>query len=271
MSHWYTREGEPFHKVRKADGEERDTTLADAKRFATAKTRFLLPSVTSITAIMANNGLDFYKKQAVAKAAYACPASSFETEDEYISHVLKKADEPMQLAQDFGTLIHARLDSILGDKGSVAEGEMVMLPEGREVPLVSIIDPALDVIRGLNLEFQSTERILTSSLGYAGTADVLAMKNGLPIIVDYKTKKTTEGEPIAPYPEQKMQIAAYWHAAFPPWVDSPMGGCNIFISSTEPGRVEAHWYESEQLEHAWETFKACLALWKQSKKYESGW
>jgi hypothetical protein len=271
MSHWYTREGEPFHKVSKPGGGERDTTLADAKRFATAKTRFLVPSVTSITAIMANNGLDFYKKQAVAKAAYACPVSSFETEDEYISHVIKKADEPMQLAQDFGTLIHARLDSILGGNGSVAEGEMVMLPEGREVPLASIIDPALDVIHELNLEFRSTERILTSRLGYAGTSDVLAMKNGMPVIVDYKTKKTTEGEPIVPYPEQKMQIAAYWHAAFPVWLDSPMGGCNIFISSTEPGRVEAHWYESEELEHAWETFKACLALWKQSKKYESGW
>jgi hypothetical protein len=51
-----------------------------------------------------------------------------------------------------------------------------------------------------------------------------------------------------------------------------MGGCNVFISSTEPGRVEAHWYESEELEHAWEDLvKACLALWKQSKKYESGW
>jgi hypothetical protein len=271
MSHWYTREGEPFHKVSKPGGGERDTTLADAKRFATAKTRFLVPSVTSITAIMANNGLDFYKKQAVAKAAYACPVSSFETEDEYISHVIKKADEPMQLAQDFGTLIHARLDSILGDNGSVAEGEMVMLPEGREVPLASIIDPALDVIHELNLEFQSTERILTSRLGYAGTSDVLAMKNGMPVIVDYKTKKTEEGEPIAPYPEQKMQIAAYWHAAFPVWLDSPMGGCNIFISSTEPGRVEAHWYDNEELEDAWETFKACLVLWKQAKKYESGW
>jgi hypothetical protein len=266
MSHWYTREGLPCHKQpNKKNGGDRDTTLHDAKRLS------LLPSVTAITAIMANNGLDFYKKQAVAKAAYACPVSSFETEDEYISHVIKKADEPMQLAQDFGTLIHARLDSILGDNGSVAEGEMVMLPEGREVPLASIIDPALDVIHELNLEFRSTERILTSRLGYAGTSDVLAMKNGMPIIVDYKTKKTTEGEPIVPYPEQKMQIAAYWHAAFPVWLDSPMGGCNVFISSTEPGRVEAHWYESEELEHAWETFKACLALWKQSKKYESGW
>jgi hypothetical protein len=91
--------------------------------------------------------------------------------------------------------------------------------------------------------------------------------------VDYKTKKTEEGEPIVtPYPEQKMQIAAYWHAAFPVWLDSPgMGGCNIFISSTEPGRVEAHWYDNEELEDAWETFKACLVLWKQAKKYESGW
>jgi hypothetical protein len=155
---------------------------------------------------MANNGLDFYKKQAVAKAAYACPVSSFETEDEYISHVIKKADEPMQLAQDFGTLIHARLDSILGDNGSVAEGEMVMLPEGREVPLASIIDPALDVIHELNLEFQSTERILTSRLGYAGTSDVLAMKNGMPIIVDYKTKRPQRASPLFPTLNRKCRL-----------------------------------------------------------------
>jgi uncharacterized protein YodC (DUF2158 family) len=71
-----------------------------------------------------------------------------------------------------------------------------------------------------------------------------------------------------------MQIAAYWKAAYPVWLDSGsgMGGYNIFISSTEPGRVEAHWYDGEELEDAWKEFQvACLVLWKQAKKYESGW
>jgi hypothetical protein len=43
-------------------------------------------------------------------------------------------------------------------------------------------------------------------------------------------------------------------------------------AATEPGRVEAHWYDNEELEDAWEDLQvACLALWKQAKKYESGW
>jgi hypothetical protein len=99
--------------------------------------------------------------------------------------------------KDFGTLIHARLDSILGDNGSVAEGEMVMLPEGREVPLASIIDPALDVIHELNLEFPINGAHPDVPLGYAGTSDVLAMKDGLPSYLwTIKPKRPQEGEPI---------------------------------------------------------------------------
>jgi hypothetical protein len=76
----------------------------------------------------------------------------------------------------------------------------------------------------------------------------------LPIILDYKTTKTEEGEPIVIYPAYQMQIAAYWNAAYPSHSGSGMGGYNIFISSTEPGRVEAHWYDGEELEDAWKEF-----------------
>jgi hypothetical protein len=91
------------------------------------------------------------------------------------------------------------------------------------VPLASIIDPALAVLRDLNLEVQSTERILTSRLGYAGTSDMLATKDGLPIIVDYKTKKTEEGEPIVPTLNRKCRLRPIGmrpspSGLIPPWV-----------------------------------------------------
>jgi hypothetical protein len=52
MSHWYTREGLPCHKQKKKDGEEREHHVGDAKK------QKLLPSVTGVTAIMANQGLE---------------------------------------------------------------------------------------------------------------------------------------------------------------------------------------------------------------------
>jgi hypothetical protein len=268
MSHWYTREGLPCHKQKKKDGGERDTHVGDARK------QFLLPSVTGILEIMANPGLENHRRRAIAKAAYACPPSSFETEKEWTAHIMKKADEPGNLAKEFGTLIHARMDAIVSGRERLVESEMVVLPEGPEVPMASLINPTLIVLNDLNLKVQSTERILTSRLGYAGTSDMLAIKDGLPIILDYKTTKTEEGEPIVIYPGYQMQIAAYWKAAYPLYGDGCigcMGGYNIFISSTEPGRVEAHWYDGEELEDAWKEFVACLVLWKQSKKYESGW
>jgi len=263
MSHWYTREGLPCHKQKKNDGGERDTHVGDARK------QFLLPSVTGILEIITNPGLENHRRRAIAKAAYACPPSSFETEKEWTAHIMKKADEPGNLAKEFGTLIHARMDAIVSGRERLVESEMVVLPEGPEVPMSSIINPTLIVLNDLNLEVQSTERILTSRLGYAGTSDMLATKDGLPIILDYKTTKTEEGEPIVVYPTYQMQIAAYWKAAYPSHSGSGMGGYNIFISSTEPGRVEAHWYDGEDLEDAWKEFVACLVLWKINKKYPS--
>jgi ATP-dependent exoDNAse (exonuclease V) beta subunit len=265
MSHWYTRDGLPRHKQRKKDGEERDTHVGDAKK------QKLLPSVTEIIKIKSEPGLEAHRRRAIAAAAYLCPPSSFETEKEWTAHIMKKADEPGNLAKEFGNLIHARMEGIVSGREPLVESEMVVLPEGPEVPMASLINPTLIVLNDLNLQVQSTERILTSRLGYAGTSDMLATKDGLPIILDYKTTKTEEGEPIVIYPAYQMQIAAYWNAAYPLHSGSGMGGYNIFISSTEPGRVEAHWYDGEELEDAWKEFVACLVLWKQAKKYPSGW
>ena len=262
MSHWYTRDGKPCFKQQKHNGKERDTHVGDARK------QGLLPSVTGIIEVKANQGLEAHRRRAIAKAAYQCPPSSFETEDEWTSYVLAKANESGNLAKEFGSLIHAHLETAFGGKESFPEGEMVVLPEGPEVPLSSIIEPTLASIRALGVKVQSTERILTSRLGYAGTADMLATKDGLPVILDYKTIKTAVGEPIVGYPSYLMQVAAYWKAAYS---EGQMGGYNIFISSTGPGRVEAHWYDNCEMEDAWEEFLACLSLWKRVKKYHSQW
>jgi hypothetical protein len=264
-SHWYTLDGKPCHTQptkKGAKNPERPTNINDAKLLR------LLPSVSAITAMMDAPGLDFYKRKRVAEAAYDCPVSSHEDKKEYCSFVLKKADEPMLRAREFGSSIHAPLDAHYGQNKPISEADDIKLPDGREVPLKWFLGPVIQKVDGMGLEIYSTERILVSELGYAGTCDMLGTKDGMPIIGDYKTKTTTEGEPIVSPFAYQMQIAAYWKAAFP-LSSAPMSGFNLFISSTEPGRVEPHHYSNKELTRAWDAFKCCLELWKIVNEYRS--
>jgi hypothetical protein len=263
--HWYTLDGKPCHTQptkKGAKNPERPTNITDAKRLR------LLPSVSAITSMIDAPGLDFYKRKRVAEAAYSCPVSSYENQSEYCAFVLKKAEEPMQLAREFGLSIHAPLDAYYGQNKAISDTEDVRLPDGREVPLRWFLGPVVAKLDAMGLEIQTTERIIVSELGYAGTSDMLAVKDGMPIVGDYKTKTTTDGEPIVSPFAYQMQIAAYWKAAFP-LSGAPMSGFNLFISSTEPGRVEVHHYTNEQLTRAWDAFRCCLELWKIVNEYRS--
>jgi hypothetical protein len=64
-----------------------------------------------------------------------------------------------------------------------------------------------------------------------------------------------------------MQIAAYVEAY---WggIGSCAVGHNVFISTTEPGRVEVVTYDAIRLRKEWEAFKHCLALWKWRHSYD---
>jgi hypothetical protein len=64
-----------------------------------------------------------------------------------------------------------------------------------------------------------------------------------------------------------MQIAAYgatfWATRWPAVV-----GGNIYISSTEPGRIELIPYDNERLQREWEVFKSCCLIWRHLEEYD---
>ena len=116
-------------------------------------------------------------------------------------------------------------------------------------------------------------RLVSKEFGFAGTTDgAISCPTGRGIL-DFKTRKTVAGKPCTPYDGQPMQIAAYY-AAFRPQpgpnylmpVDAV--GVNVFISTTEPGRVEATWYDWEQLAKEWKAFHAALTIWKHFNNYD---
>lgn len=95
---------------------------------------------------------------------------------------------------------------------------------------------------------------------------------GSQMVPTHNTKKTKVGESIYEPDQHAMQIAAYWQAEWGKeheWVIPPFGcGYNVYISTTEPGRVEVVKHDDAKLRHAWHAFEHCLALWRWMNHYD---
>ena len=77
--HWYTQEGEPMYTIIGANGKERNTTLADAKKLN------LVPSVTGIMAMSYKPALERWKITEAIKSAIVLKIDDDETIDEFVS------------------------------------------------------------------------------------------------------------------------------------------------------------------------------------------
>ena len=248
-SHWYTTEGDPCHEVPKKAGGLRKTTISDAKKM------HLLPSVTNVLGVIAKPGLDKWKLQQVAKAAFASPPDGKESEDYYTGRIIDAAFQQVEDAADLGSRIHDALEKIL-------EGEPV------EEDLLPYVTPVMDWKQSKGITFDEREITLVNTAeGYAGRCDVLGHGNkGQLVVIDYKTRKTRPGEPCTPYDGQGAQLAAYAVAHWGEHRLPEVHAANCYISTTEPGRFEV--YKHPDLVAEWEFFKACCAIWRKVKGYD---
>ena len=268
--HWYTLDGKAAHsQPTKTKGAKptRPTTIADAKRLG------LLPSVSAYTRMLAAPYLERYKMLEVAKACYACPPSGDESYDDYARHILEKSGKDGSGAAEVGTQVHAALDLFFTDREAWLAHPDIQCQDGNIVPADSFVLPAIAKIDGLGLEVKSTESILVNAAyGYAGTTDMVFTNKNLCGILDFKTKRTKQDEPVISGDTHCMQIAAY-HAAFWGADDGePIGvnavGYNVYISTTEIGRVEVVEYSRDELLEGWQAFKSCLQLYRYIKKFD---
>jgi len=243
----------------------RPTTLRDIK-----ENRWL-PSVSAILGIMEKKGLDKWKKEQVAKAAY----SVFQSEDyrgdqeAFVEAVLVHAESNMTKARDLGTEIHGAIEwylSFLQTNHPVAyHCQDGLVPLSRHSRCV---EAAVDALKELGVWGQpfEAEKTFSSPLGYGGTID---FRSG-PVYVDFKTvdslsKKLT-------YDDRCAQLCAYRRGH---WDNGGIAGgwdnctlANIFISTSEPGKYLIHEWSMEEKERGWMMFQQCLALWKTVNRYD---
>ena len=263
MSHWYDKEGNARHTWIDTDGTEKATGLKQARKWG------LFPSVSGIVRTWHNEGLASGRDYALLREAHRRRKEP--DEKQFIRAVLDNAFTEWETASKAGTTIHGLLEDYL--KTGKYANTPVQLPGLQSVQSHQLIEPTRNAIRGL--EILESERILVNSrLGYAGTMDLAYKHKEMPSIAgvgDFKSTKTRPGEKVKPKQGQAMQIAAYWVAY---WGGEDMKitdnaeGRNIYISTTEIGRVETVIYDAERLREEWEGFKACLTLWRLENNYD---
>ena len=103
--------------------------------------------------------------------------------------------------------------------------------------------------------------------GFAGTADVFFRYGQQGIgILDYKTRKTKPGEKVGAYDNQAMQLAAYGATYWGEENLPRLLAANVFISTTEPGRIEV--VKHPDVLRDWQAFKLVASLWRYQKGYD---
>lgn len=250
-AHWYTRDGLPMHTVVKADGVgERATTLRDARKLE------LLPSVTGILQVMAKPSLEDWKMQQVALAALRTVKQESESVEYWVRRVIDASQEQVEVAADLGSEIHAALEAATAGEPWDIERYGVY------------VRPVLGFIGTEGILVNAREKCLVNpEHGFAGTTDVLFTRaEGCLGILDYKTKKTKPGEKVEAYDEHRLQLAAYAATEYGEARIGEVTAFNVFVSSTEPGRVEI--VRHGDLTRDWQAFKLMASVWRYSKNYD---
>jgi hypothetical protein len=231
----------------------------------------LFPSVTTILGMFAKPQLEDWKFRQITDAAFNTRPFDSEDPEKYHGRILEAAFKQVEEAADAGTLIHKGAELALSGL-EYDEDTPVFLPALQaSFPLSCFVEPIRAFVQEHEITVTHNElRLVNHAEGYAGTTDVaMRSKRGLGIL-DFKTRKTKPGRPCEAYDEQPTQIAAYHVAHYKsvPEDGAHVAGCNLYVSTTEPGRIDAVWYDGARLAQEWTVLRNASEIWRIRKGYD---
>jgi hypothetical protein len=267
--HAYTITGEPRHYQETKKGAKnptRPTTIKDIRE------QKLLPSVTDICKMLSAPGLEEYKIGQVIQACFEDTPSAGEDMVQYKRRIQEKAGKDAAGAADLGTLIHNSLETYYARHDQWDGTVKVAMPDGREIPIREFVLPAALEVDKLGIADKVCESVVVNAAaGYAGTVDLNGTRITNPrgdkqiVVADFKSKRTKPGQVVEPIETHPVQIAAYIAALNKPdWSrrKEPPEGYNIYISTTEIGRVDVVHYDTDTISRSQRIFEHLLALWR---------
>lgn len=242
--HWYDSDGTPRYTIVGANGNERPTTLRDARKLN------LYPSVTTITGCAAAPGLERWKAEQLMHAALTLPQMEGEPEADWVRRVWDDSREQARAAAERGKLIHAAIERHY-------RGE-TFAPEMR--PWVVAATEAVGHHISRAAEW-SPEKPFAHPAGYGGKVDLHSADcDG--IVVDFKTKDSDKLADVKLYDSHFMQLAAYGHGL---GFENPQ--CYVvFIGRDKPAALVLPMTRTER-ERGLAQFTALLAYWQAKAGY----
>jgi hypothetical protein len=254
-SHWYLRDGQPYHEVAKKDGSgNRPATLADARKV------LALPSVTNVLGVLAKPGLDAWKIEQGIMAALTLPRAAGEPLDAFAHRVVSDMGEQVEKAADFGSAIHAACEAYALNKQVPEDLKLLTHLES----WFKWFDENVERVATIEQVFVHHEH------GYAGRVDMVALLRGLGwAVVDFKTQKVKrspkgDAKP-AFYETWPLQLAAYRQAILASGAKNVTGLVSVVIDSAQPGPVHVKRWDGVDY---FGSFLAALELWKYVKGYD---
>jgi len=243
--HWYTQEGESAHVVIGKNGNERNTTVTDARKMG------LLPSVTSVLSVAAKPQLQSWKEEQIIRACIKFPILEEESDEEYAKRILLESKKVTTEAALHGSLMHEQMEHIL---------------LGRDCSKDQKLQPYIKTFREWaedNIERTYwCEKALVGA-GYAGRCDAYVKLKGIgDAIIDLKNRKVNpKYDPF--YDSDCAQLWAYRIAS-----DNPQAACvSVVLAANDPETLVIHQWSEEELHEAGIAFSAMLKVWAWSKKY----
>ncbi len=260
--HYYKRSGEPCYEVpakSKGPGGMRAVWISDAISLS------LVPSVTTVTGVVAKDALfDYFVKEG-AKHALENPMQPGEDMDAYLKRICA------------GSKLHAKAAAIEGSKiHDAIEGSFKLrhYPDEYHEHVIA----TLEEIQRLFPDVKDwvSEKSFAHPMGFGGKVDLHSPSTG--IVVDFKTKPGAldDGKKLAF--DQNVQLAAYQVGlglcvyepveVYTSRVVQLQECANIFVSRTHPGKVASHVWSADDISAGWRVFSAALTLWRELKQYD---
>lgn len=240
--HWYRLDGAPAYTVTGANGNERPTTLRDARKLG------LVPSVTGIIRTAAAPGLEKWKRNQVLLSALTLPRVENEPETSWLARVERDWQEQGGKAAERGTAIHAAIERHY--RGELPDETLWdWVKAARE-----------EIRRHCGEQRWLAERSFADVRGYGGKTDLHSDE----WVVDVKGKEGDAWQiDHQLFDEHLMQLAAYREG-----LGVPGACCGIlFVGRDVPSARFVKAAEAD-LDRGWQMFKALLAFWQAKHGYK---
>ena len=248
--HWYRQDGGPQYTVKAKDGNDRPTTIRDARKMD------LVPSVTTILKVAAKPGLEQWKLEQMLLSALTLPRAPDEHEKAYIARIVADSKETGKQAAEAGTRIHESIESWFDGNKNVQHRETAQAFE----------EAIFEHFKTHPDQPWLTERSFASNMGFGGKVDLYCVPDAnapVGIVLDAKSKDFGPDDKVDAYAEHCMQLAAYRHG-----LGLPHARCaNVFASRTHPGLIKVVEWSEEDLVNGWEMFQCLLLFWKLKNKF----